>query len=57
MGAIIMHSQNSKTSNPYRLIILNFTDKINVKRTNKYVALANLSMYNTWKNKKGPQKQ
>ena len=46
MGAIFMHSQNSKTSNPYRLI-LNFTDKINVKRTNKYVALANLSMCNT----------
>ena len=43
-----MNSENSKTSEPYR-IILNLADKINLKRSDKYVALSNLNMY-TWKN-------
>ena len=33
-----------KTSNRHR-ILLNLTDKINLKRRNKYVALLNLSLY------------
>ena len=35
-------------------IFMNFnvTDKINLKRSDKYVALSNLSIYYTWKNKK-----
>ena len=44
-----MNSKNSKTSNCYRLL-LNYTEKINLKRSDKYVALSNLSMYYTWKN-------
>ena len=32
--------------------MLNFTDKINLKRSDKYVALSNLSIYYTWKNLK-----
>ena len=42
-----MNSKNSKTSDPHRLLI-NRTDKINLKRSDKYVA--NLSIYSTWKN-------
>ena len=43
-----MNYENSKTSETHRLL-LNLTDKINVKRSDKYVALSNLSMYsNTW---------
>ena len=38
-----MNSENSKTSEPYR-ILLNFADKINQERSDKYVALSNLSM-------------
>ena len=40
---------NSKTSDPQR-ILLSLTDKINLKRSDKYVALSNLSIYYTWKN-------
>ena len=44
-----MNSKNSKTSDPYRLL-LNLTDKIGLKRKGKYIALPNLSIYYTWKN-------
>ena len=44
-----MNSGNSKTSDPHRLL-LNLSDKINLKRSDKYVALSNLSIYYTWKN-------
>ena len=44
-----MNSKNSKTSDPHRLS-LNLADKINLKRSDKYVALSNLSKYYTWKN-------
>ena len=38
-----MNFKNSKTSDPHRLA-LNFSDKLNLKRADKYVALENLSM-------------
>ena len=38
-----------KTSNSQRLS-LNLSEKINLKRSDKYVALSNLSIYYTWKN-------
>ena len=44
-----MNSKNSRTSDPHRLL-LNLTYKINLKRSNKYVALSNLNIYYTWKN-------
>ena len=43
MDTIFMNSQNIKTSDPQRLL-LNLSDKINLKRTDKYVALSNLSI-------------
>ena len=49
MNTIFMNSKNSKTSDPHGLL-LNLTDKINFKRSDKYVALSNLSIYYTWKN-------
>ena len=49
MGTIFMNSENSKTCDPSRLL-LNLSDKINFKRSGKYVALSNLSIYYTWKN-------
>ena len=39
-----MNSENSKTSDRRRLL-LNVSDNIDVKRSDKYVALANLSIY------------
>ena len=49
MDTTFMNSGNSKTSYPHTLL-LNFSDKINLKRSDKYVALPNLSIYYTWKN-------
>ena len=44
-----MNTENSKTSKPDR-IKLHLTDKLNLKNPNKNMALANLSIYYTWKN-------
>ena len=49
MGTIYMSSKNSETSDPHRLL-LNLTDKINSKSSDKYIALSNASIYYTWKN-------
>ena len=49
MDTLFMNSKNSKTSDPHRPL-LNLADKINLKRSDKYVALTNISMYCPWKN-------
>ena len=51
MDTIFMNSGNNKTSESYRLF-LKLSDKISLKRSDKYVALSNLSIYYTWKNTK-----
>ena len=52
-----MNSKNNETSDSCGLL-LNLSDKINLKRSNKYVALSNLSSYYSWKkNKKVIQQQ
>ena len=43
MDTMFMNSGDSKTSDPHRLL-LNFLDKINLKRSDKYVVLSNLSI-------------
>ena len=48
-----MNSKNSKTFEPYRLLL---AYKINLNRSDKYVALSNLSMHYTWKNIKKSHK-
>ena len=55
MYTIFMNSENSKTSQPYRLL-LNLADKINLKKRDKYVVLSNLSMFYTWENIKNQTK-
>ena len=49
MDTIFMNSENSKTPDPHRLL-LNLSGRINLKRSDKYVALSNLTIYYTWKN-------
>ena len=51
MDTIFMNSKNSKISKPH-VLILNLTDKIDLRRRKKIIALSNLSTYYTWKNKK-----
>ena len=43
MDTIFTNSKNSKTCNPHRLL-LNFSDKINLIRSDKYVPLSNLGI-------------
>ena len=49
MDTMFMNSEKSKTSDPHRLL-LNISDKMNLKRKDKYVVLSNLGIYYTWKN-------
>ena len=49
METIFMNTENSKTNEPHRFK-LDLTDKFNLKNPNKNMALANLSIYYTWKN-------
>ena len=44
-----MNSENSKTSDSHRLLV-NLTEKRNLKISDKFVALSYLSIYYTWKN-------
>ena len=48
MDTIFLNSENSKTSKPY-ISILNLTDKIDLRRGEKSIALSNLTIYYTWK--------
>ena len=49
MDTIFVNSENSKTSE-YHVLMLNLTDKLDLRRGQKTVALPNLSISNTWKN-------
>ena len=44
-----MNSENSRTSEPY-VLILKLTDKLDLRRVEKSIALSNLTIYYTWKN-------
>ena len=49
METIFMNTENSKRNKPQRFK-LDLTDKLNLKNSNKNMALANSSTYYTWKN-------
>ena len=49
MDTIFMNSENSRTSE-YHVLVLKFTDKLDLRRGQKSVALSNFSIYHTWKN-------
>ena len=49
MNTTFTNSKNSKTSDPNRLL-LNVTDKIDLSRKDKFIALSNISIYYAWKN-------
>ena len=49
MDTIFMNSENSRTSQTHVLILL-LTDKLDLRRDEKTIALSNISVYNTWKN-------
>ena len=49
MDTIFMKSENSRTSE-YHVLVLKLSDKLDLTRGQKSVALSNLSIYYTWKN-------
>ena len=49
MDTIFMNSENSRTSG-YHVLVLNLTDKLDLRRDQNSVALSNLSIYYTWRN-------
>ena len=49
MDTIFMNSENSNISEPH-ILIFKFTDKLDLRRGEKSIALSNLSIYYTWKN-------
>ena len=51
MDTISMNSENSKASEPH-ILILKLTDKLDLRRAKKIIALSNFSIYYTWKNMK-----
>ena len=55
METIFMNTKNSKTSESHRFKLY-LTDKLNLKNPQKNMALANLSIYYTWKNIKSEYK-
>ena len=53
MDTTFMNTENSRTSE-YHVLVLKLTDKIDLRRAQKSVALSNLSIYYAWKNIKSP---
>ena len=51
MNTIFMNFENSRTSDSDRLLP-NLTDKIDLRKKDKYIALSNLSIYYTCNNKR-----
>ena len=49
MNTIYMNCNTTKISDPHRPL-LNLTEKINLKKSDKYIALSYLSIHHTWKN-------
>ena len=44
-----MNTENSKMNEPHKLV-LNLSQRLNLRHSNKHVALQNLSIYYIWKN-------
>ena len=49
MDTIFMNSENSKTAKPH-VLVLKFTNKLDLRICEKIITLSNLSIYYTWKN-------
>ena len=49
METIFLNTENSKTSESHKFV-LNLPQRLDLKNSNKHVALQNLPIYYTWKN-------
>ena len=51
MDTIFLNSENSKMPKPH-VLVLKFTNKLDLRIGEKVIALSNVSIYYTWKNRK-----
>ena len=49
MGTIFINTQNSKMNEPHKFL-LNLSQRLDLRSSNKHVAPKDLSIYDTWKN-------
>ena len=49
MEIIFMDTESSKTNEPHKFV-LNLSEKLDLRKSNKHVVYQNLSIYYTWKN-------
>ena len=49
MKTILMNTENSKTDEPHKFV-LNLSQRLDLRSSDKYVAYENLSIYSAWKN-------
>ena len=49
MKMTFMNTENSKTSDPHKFV-LNLSQRLDLRSSNKHITLQNLSIYYTWKN-------
>ena len=49
MGTIFINTGNSKTSQPDKFV-LHLSQRLDLRSSNKRIALQNMSIYYTWKN-------
>ena len=48
METLFMNTENSKTNEPHKLV-LNLSQRLDLRSSDKHVAIQNLSIYYTWK--------
>ena len=49
MKMTFMNTENSKTNDPHKFV-LNLSQRLDLRSSNKNITLQNLSIYYTWKN-------
>ena len=54
MATIFLNTENTKTNESHKFV-LNLSQSLDLKSSNKYVALQNLSIYYIWENMKKKQ--
>ena len=54
MATIFLNTENTKTNESHKFV-LNLSQSLDLKSSNKYVGLQNLSIYYTWENMKKKQ--
>ena len=48
METILINTENTKTNEPHKFV-LNLSQRLDLRGSNKYVALENVFVYYTWK--------